>query len=379
MTPSASLLAELVAIESVNPSLAGDGRGEAAIATFCAAWLERHGFEVQRLERHPGRPSIVGVARGSGGGRSLMLNGHIDTVGIAGYEGDPLDPTIRDGRMHGRGTYDMKSGVAAAMVAAAQAARGGELRGDLIVALVADEEHASLGTAEVLERFRTDGAIVCEPTGLDVVGAHKGFAWFDVEITGRAAHGSLPDQGVDAIVKAGHFLVELDRLAQRLAAGPGHLLLGPGSVHAGVISGGVESSTYPERCRMTVERRTVPGETADGVETELAAILTDLRTRVPGFEAALERGLVRDPWEADRDAPVYRAVLAHATTAVGRPPLERGVGYWADTQLLAAAGIPALLFGVAGAGAHATTEWVDLASLEVVTQVLVSTIVDVCG
>lgn len=266
------LLADLVAIDSVNPDLVPGGNGETAIAAYCTEWFTRNGFEVHRLEQRPGRPSLVAVKRGTGGGKSLMLNGHIDTVGTAAYDGDPLKPEISDGKMFGRGTFDMKGGVAAMMVAAAQATER-PLRGDVIVACVADEEHGSFGTAEVLENFTADAAIVTEPSHLEVTLAHKGFVWFDVEIEGRAAHGSRPELGLDAIAKAGHFLVALEQLGHDLADGPRHHLLGTGTLHASLISGGEEASTYPSSCRITLERRTVPGETPELVEDELGDVL----------------------------------------------------------------------------------------------------------
>ncbi len=208
-----TLLQELVRIDSTNPDLVPGGAGEGAIASFVATWLGDRGFEVHRLESRPGRPSIVAMARGSGGGKSLMLNGHLDTVTLAGYDGDPLDPVVQDGRLFGRGSYDMKSGVAAMMVAGARAA-GQRHAGEIILALVADEEYASTGTAEVLRTFRSDAAIVVAPSELQVTLAHKGFVWFDVTIEGRAAHGSRPDLGIDAIAKAGRFLDALDALAK---------------------------------------------------------------------------------------------------------------------------------------------------------------------
>ena len=247
---TAALLARLIEIDSANPGL-GRGAGESAIADFCTDWLKARGLEVYRLEQRPGRPSIVAVAHGSGGGRSLMFNGHLDTVGLGGFDGDPLAPAIRDDRMFGRGAFDMKGGVAGMMVAGVRAlARG--LRGDLVLALVADEEHSSFGTEEVLESFRADAAIVCEPTNLEIVPAHKGFAWFDIEVEGLAAHGSRPDLGIDSIAKAGHFLVALEAYGTRLAAGPAHPLLGTGSVHASLISGGKDACTYPGLCRITL-------------------------------------------------------------------------------------------------------------------------------
>ncbi|MFS8099013.1 ArgE/DapE family deacylase [Lentzea alba] len=366
------LLAELIAIDSVNPDLVPGGNGEQTIVDFCADWLSANDFEIHRLEQRPGRPSLVAVKKGSGGGRSLMLNGHVDTVGTAGYDGDPLKPEVKDGKMFGRGTFDMKGGVAAMMVAAA---RTKDLRGDVIVACVADEEHGSFGTEEVLQHFTADAAIVTEPSHLEVTLAHKGFVWFDVEIEGRAAHGSRPELGVDAIAKAGHFLVALEQHGHDLATGPKHHLLGTGTVHASLISGGEEASTYPSACRITLERRTVPGETPDHVENELTQILDHLTATVPDFKAALTRGLARDPFEADPDAEIVRTLIAN----LGAPPVIRAEPFWTDCALLAAAGIPCLLFGVDGAGAHAATEHVDLASLDRLTDVLTGTITEFCG
>ncbi|MBB5079037.1 ArgE/DapE family deacylase [Nonomuraea endophytica] len=371
----ASVLERLIALDSVNPDLVPGGAGESAVAAFCGEWLAARGFEVHRLEERPGRPSLVAVARGTGGGRSLMLNGHLDTVGTAGYDGDPLGPRVHDGKMFGRGAFDMKSGIAAMMVAAARA-RDRRPRGDVILACVADEEHGSFGTEEVLRSFTADSAIVTEPSHLEVTLAHKGFAWFDVVIEGRAAHGSRPDLGVDAIAKAGHFLVALEKLGTRLARSPAHPLLGAGTVHASVIHGGREPSTYPAECRITVERRTVPGEDP---RAELTALLDHLAATVPAFRYRLEPGLRRDPFEADPEAEVVRAVTRHARAVLGRPPAVRAEPFWTDASLLDRAGIPCLLFGVDGGGAHADVEWVDLASLDHLTDVLTRVIADFCA
>ncbi|MEU4515310.1 ArgE/DapE family deacylase [Nonomuraea wenchangensis] len=375
----AGLLARLIAIDSVNPDLVAGGAGESAIAAFCAAWLAARGFEVHTLERRPGRPSLVAIARGTGGGRSLMLNGHLDTVGLTGYDGDPLEPRLRDGRMHGRGAFDMKGGLAAMMVAAARATARGPLRGDVLVACVADEEHGSSGTEEVLESFTADAAIVTEPSHLEVTLAHKGFAWFDVHVEGRAAHGSRPDLGIDAIAKAGHFLVALEELGARLARGQAHPLLGTGTVHASVISGGREPSTYPEHCEITIERRTVPGEDAATVEAELDGVLGRLAATVPGFRYRLTRGLHREPFAADPESAIVRTVTRNAEAVLGRPPAVRGEPFWTDAALLDRAGIPCLLFGVDGEGAHAAREWADLASVDRLTAVLTGTITDFCS
>lgn len=261
------LVADLVAIDSVNPTLVPGGAGEAEVMTYTAAWLADAGLDVDVVDAAPGRPSVIGTARGRGGGRSLMLNGHLDTVGVDGMR-EPHVPHVRDGRLHGRGGYDMKGGVAACMLAAAAAARA-ELAGDVVVCAVADEEHSSIGMQAVLEQVRADACVVAEPTSLDVVVAHKGFASWEVSASGRAAHGSQPHLGVDAIAAVGPVLVAVGAL-ERSLAGRRHELLGRGSVHASLIAGGQELSTYPERCVLSIERRTLPGEDAAQLDAELA-------------------------------------------------------------------------------------------------------------
>lgn len=375
---TAELLAQLVSIESVNPDLVPGAVGEAAIGGFCASWLAARGFEVHRLEARPGRPSIVGIARGTGGGRSLMLNGHYDTVTLAGYGGDPLSAERRGGKLYGRGAYDMKSGVAAMMVAADRAKQAG-LAGDLLVACVADEEHASFGTEEVVARFRADAAIVTEPSHLQLTVAHKGFAWFEVAVHGRAAHGSRPDSGVDAIAKAGRFLTALEEWDRRLRANPTHGRLGAGSVHASLIRGGQELSSYPAECRIQLERRTVPGETGETVAAELHAILDGIAATDPAFRAELLPGLVRLPFEVEEGAPVVETVLRAATKRLGRAPELCGASYWTDCAIFAGAGIPVVMFGADGGGAHASEEWADEASVEVLAGILCDASMAFCG
>ena len=212
--PLLELTAKLVSIDSTNPSLSSNGAGEAEIADFVADWCRDQTLEVQIIDAE-GRPSVVAIARGTGGGRSIILNGHLDTVGVDGMA-DPFRPRVEDGRMYGRGTIDMKASVAAMMVTLARA-RGMTLRGDVVLTAVADEEAFSVGTQAVLDSGVTaDAAIVTEPTNGDIVVAHKGFAWADVVTQGRAAHGSLPAEGVDAITKMGAFLQGLENLQAEL-------------------------------------------------------------------------------------------------------------------------------------------------------------------
>ncbi len=346
----AELTGQLVAIDSTNPDLVPGGAGEAEIAAFVAGWLREAGLEVDLHEAAPGRPNVVAVARGTGGGASLLLNAHMDTVGVAGME-SPFTPVQKDGRLHGRGAGDMKGPLAAIMLVGAAAARDG-LRGDVIVSAVADEEVGSVGTEDLVRRTTASAAIVAEPTEEVVAIAHKGFVAFEVVTEGRAAHGSRPDLGIDAIAAMGPVLSGVAALDERLRAGNGHALLGTGSVHASVIEGGQEYSSYPAVCRLQGERRTVPGETVAGVRAELEEIAA-------GTGATVSLPFHRSPFEASPEAAVVRALHRH----LGHDDVG-GVAFWADSALLAGAGIPTVVFGPVVGGIHGADEWVDLASLE---------------
>jgi acetylornithine deacetylase len=361
----ADLLADLVRIDSVNPDLIDGAAGEDEIARFVAGWLESAGLEVEVEEVAPGRVNAVGIARGSGGGRTLLLNAHLDTVGVAGME-RPFEPAVEDGRLHGRGSYDMKAGLAAIMLAGAEAVRAG-LRGDVIVTAVCDEEVASIGTARVAERYRADAAIVSEPTEMRLALAHKGFVGFEIQTKGRAAHGSRPDLGIDAIAHMGHVLVGIEELDRRLRAEPTHPLLGSGSLHASVIEGGQEYSSYPERCLLKGERRTIPGESREHVVGELRELLGEV-------EGEIRVVVAREPFETPADAEIAELVSRHA----GGPEIV-GVPFWADSALLASAGIPTVVFGPAGEGAHAVEEWVDLASAERCAEIYTAVARELCA
>lgn len=372
-----TLLADLVSINSINPDLVPGAPGEAQIARYIADWLAHAGLDVELIGSVSGRPNVVGIARGTGGGKTLLLNGHMDTVGVTGMQ-DPHRPRIEAGRLYGRGAYDMKGGLAACMLAAAQARRKG-LRGDVIFTAVIDEEYASLGTLELAKRYHADGAIVAEFTELQLILAHRGFVWLEIETIGRAAHGSRPDLGVDAIVKMGKILTEIDRLDQRLRANPTHSLLGSGSLHASLISGGQELSSYPERCLLSVERRTLPGETPASVEAELLGIIDEVRRSDPSLHATVRRGIDRSPLETREDEQIVQAIQAASVQVLHRPSPISGVPFWTDAAVLAAAGIPSVLFGPAGSGAHAVEEWVDLQSVKTCAEIYLETAMRFCG
>ena len=351
-TDVVELLTRLVAIDSVNPDLVAGGAGEREIAAFVASWARENGLEAEILEETAGRPSVLVRARGTGGGRTLLLCGHLDTVNVDGMD-EPHTPRVEGDHLHGRGAYDTKAGLAAALVACRDAARE-SLAGDVVVAAVADEEHASIGVQEALRAVQADAAIVTEPTELAVAVAHKGFVWAEIDVTGRSAHGSRPHLGVDAIVKTGPILVALAELDARLADRE-HPLLGRGSIHAAVIDGGVELSSYPARCVLGLERRTLPGETAADVEAELDALLDVCRAADPELQAERRTLLVREPFEIDASHELVELVREAAEPDSG-PPEVGGVSYWADSALIAAAGIPTVLYGPGGEGAHAACE-----------------------
>ena len=293
---------------------------------------------------------------------------------------DPFGATILDGRCYGRGAYDMKASLAAS-IAAVKSLRDAKtpLRGDVLVAAVADEEHASLGTSDIVRHYRVDGAIVTEPTSLRVCLAHKGFIWLTVTVEGRAAHGSQFRQGIDANVQLGRFLERLGGLATGLTQRPPHPLVGPPSLHAALVAGGTGISTYAASATARIERRTVPGETTEQVVGEIQALIDGLSAGDPTFKASVAVDLARDSFEVDPEAPIVRAVTAAATNVLGQRPLAVGENPWMDSALLSSAGFETVVFGPHGTGAHAKEEWVDLASMFQVAQILAETAADYCG
>ena len=368
-----STLRALVRINSINPTLVPGAPGEAEIAGYTAEELLGLGLEVLVHEPEPGRPSVVGVLRGSGRGRSLMLNAHYDTVGVDGME-DPFSGTVRHGRLYGRGAYDMKGSLAACMAAARTLIESGTvLDGDLLISAVADEEHSSIGTADLIGRYKIDGAVVTEPSDLDVCIAHRGFTWLEVETRGRAAHGSKYTEGIDANLRMGRFLARLEELSRELGARPGHPILGPPSLHAATIHGGSGLSTYADRCVLQIERRTVPPATQILVETEIRNLLTELRSDDPSIEINFRTLFHREPFETTAGAPIVAAVREAAARVLGRAPQLIGESPWMDSALLAAAGVDTVVFGPSGAGAHSAEEWVNLDSVQRLAEILAAT------
>lgn len=378
-------LRTLVATDSVNPSLVPGAAGETEIADVTADMLTLAGFVATRCESETGRPSVVGRLAGGGGagGPTLMLNAHYDTVGVEGMEA-PFDPTVVDGKLYGRGAFDMKGALAACIEAGAILNDAGvRLGGHLLVAAVADEEYASLGTADLIARrargeLAFDAAIVTEPTALGLCVAHRGFTWLEVTTRGRAAHGSRYHEGIDANLHMGRVLGRLETLLAELQGHPGHPLLGPASLHAALIEGGLGISTYSPECRLRIERRTVPPETLEDVEREIAAILDDLTREDPSFDAGWRTLFHREPFETQPEAPIARCLSRASERVLGTPPPVIGDSPWMDSALLAAAGVDTVVMGPGGAGAHAAIEWVDIDSCARVAEILATAAIEFC-
>lgn len=365
-----ALTASLVAIDSRNPSLVPDGPGELACATHLAAVLNAWGFAVSLQEIAPGRANLI-ARIGPTGRTPLILNGHLDVVGVDGMTHAPFVPEVRDGSMFGRGSTDMKGGVAAMCVAAARAAARGSLASEIIITAVCDEEYASIGTRALLAQgLRATGAIITEPTRMAIAPAHKGFAWIEVVLHGHAAHGSRYDVGIDANRHAGLLLAALDRYEQDVLMTRVHPLLGRASLHASSIVGGTGWSTYADRCTLHIERRTLPGESGEQALADIRTRCDELAASRPGFRADVSLVCAQPPLALALDAPLITAMRA-ACTAGGIEPTIAGLSCWTDAALFAEAGIPALCFGPGDiARAHSATEWVEVADLERATEIL---------
>lgn len=381
-------LVDLVRINSVNPSLSSEGSGEVEIGSYVAAALDALGLEVTTDEFEPNRVNVVGILRGTAhkqgtNGRSLLLNAHMDTVGVEGMA-DPFSADIRNGRLYGRGSQDMKASLAAMLgVAKAFVDSGVQLAGDLWITAVADEEYASIGMEHLVqtiaaEDITIDAAIVTEPTDLTLCRAHRGFIWYDVETIGRAAHGSRFTEGIDANMRMGRFLARLDLLEQELRQRPPHPLAGPPSLHASLLRGGSEISVYAASSRLTLERRTSPGETPAQATAELQAIIDQLAAEDGTFKATVKPTFWREPFEVSADAPIVQTLAQVMTDQLGSPPTHTGQTYWTDAALLTEAGIDTVLLGPTGQGLHSAEEWVDVQSVLDLAQILVETAVCFC-
>jgi acetylornithine deacetylase len=367
-----ALTRALVAIDSRNPTLSPEGPGERDLALALQRVLEDWGFSVELSDSVPGRPNLV-ARIGPPDTPALMFAGHLDTVGVEGMTHDPFSGDIADGKLYGRGSCDMKSGVAAMCVAAVRAHRelGNSAKRQILIAAVTDEEYESLGLRALLDTgLRAECAILTEPTRLAICPAHRGFVWMEIEFIGRAAHGSRYDVGIDAIRHAGLVLSELDALDAGALHEKSHRLLGRPSLHASTIVGGIGMSTYPDRCILRVERRTIPGETEDNALAEVRAACDRVRERRPELNATVRLIAAQLPSDVDENAPVVR-MLERALGDEGLNAPVEGLSAWTDAALLNAAGIPAVCFGPGDITlAHSAEEYVPIDDIHGATAVL---------
>ena len=371
------LLRELVAIDSVNPSLGPEHSGEGAIAQAVGNALGKMGLDVEFQDAAPARPNVIGVLDSGRKGPVMMFCGHSDTVGVAGME-RPFDPVYRDGKVWGRGSQDMKGGLVAMMAAAGEIAeKGGLGAGRLLVTAVIDEEYSSIGARSLVKEWTADAAVVGEPTDMTVAVGHKGFEWVEIDVEGRAAHGSRPADGLDAIVRMGRVLGRLERLDRDLQARPAHPLMGTASLHASTVQGGREWSTYPDSCRLRMERRTIAGESQEVSLTEVESILRELRAEDPDFRAKARYVFGQPPYETPADHPIARDLEA-AVARTGGKTTRSSMSFWTDAGVLGEAGIPSVIFGPTGKGLHSVAEYVVAEDVRACQAALVELVRDFC-
>jgi acetylornithine deacetylase len=372
-----ALARALIQIDSRNPTLVPDSAGERECARALASVLDDWGFAVELSETPPGRPNVV-ARLGPADTPALMLNGHLDVVGVDGMTHEPFAAEVRGNRIYGRGSADMKGGLAAICAAALEGVGSGAKRQILVTAVV-DEEYESLGMRALLASgVSADAAIITEPTRLAICPAHRGFAWFDVSLRGRAAHGSRYDIGVDAITHAGLLLAELEQLERTRDSGARHPLLGRGSLHASKIHGGVGMSTYPEACDLAIERRTLPGESTEKAMAEIVDACARVKARHANFDAKVTLTTAQLPSEVPPDAPIVRR-LRRALERENVPVRIEGFSAWTDAALLNEAGIPAICFGPGDISmAHAAEEFVPVEEVGLATRVLARVVREWC-
>ena len=372
-------LTELVKIDSRNPSLSLDAPGELECAKFVYNVLKELGLTVKIHEIAPNRANVVGVIKGRGSGKTLLLNAHLDTVGTDGMD-NPFNPFVKDGMLYGRGSCDMK-GSLAAIITVAKTLIDNEIKldGDLIIAAVADEEYTSIGSLDLVKNYSADAAIVTEFTDLELVRAHRGYIWYDIETLGRAAHGSDREWGIDANMHMGRFLFELDKLEKRLQSQPRHSLVGTPTLHASILKGGTDISTYSAKCNLKVERRTVPGEQEPKITKELQDIADKLSSEDKDFKATVKPFIRRPYFETDKNAEIVRTAEEVLDGYFNKKCEHKGVGLWADSAIFSGAGIETILLGPSGEGAHENRECVNIQSLNDLTKIIVEIVLLYCN
>ena len=373
-------LQEMVRINSVNPDLDPGGAGEGEIARWLVNTCEALGLEVRLQETAPGRPNVIARWAGRGGGKSLLLTGHTDTVSVENMVGDPFDAHLEDGRLYGRGSYDMKGGLASILGAvSALRADGFVPAGDIWLGFVTDEEYVSIGTDALVTEIHADAAILTEPTGCELCIAHKGFSWLTITTKGLATHGSLYEEGVDAIAHAGRVLASLETMEREILPQRTHRLLGRPSVHASLISGGLGLSTYPDSCQLRVEHRLLPDQSGNDALRLWHETLEKLKQADRKFEAEVVLDVFRPGYEIETDAPIVQTLQQAVTDVTGTASAYYGMWAWLDSAILGRAGIPTVIFGPGGTGAHAAVEYVELNDVFTCAAAIAEATRDWCG
>jgi acetylornithine deacetylase/succinyl-diaminopimelate desuccinylase-like protein len=363
MTQSEKLLQELIALPSVNPAFLppGDPRaGETRVAEFLAASAARSGLSVEFQKVLPGRSNLIVRLLPPGKVRQrVLLAPHMDTVGVS--DDGQFTPRRKGGRIHGRGACDTKGSIAvflSALIELASAKRRPSNTEICFVALV-DEESGQAGSRFLARSgFKADLAIVGEPTHLQIVTAHKGDLWLQLETKGRAAHGSRPELGRNAV----HLMAKIVHLLQtdyaRELRRRRHALLSHATINVGSITGGQQPNIVPDWCAIRIDRRTIPGEHDPAVKRE---ILRFLRRR--GLPASMLDNKSDEPAPPLETSPRLPLVRQFLESAGQKKPA--GVDFFTDAGVLAAAGIPSVVFGPGDiAQAHTADEWVAVRQLE---------------
>lgn len=354
-------LQQMTQIDSVNPGLAVDGVGEGAVAEWLYHTCIGLGLEVELQETAPNRPNVIARWAGNGRGKSILLTGHTDVVSVTNMEDAPFDGRIENGRLYGRGSYDMKGGLAAILgaIEALKTARY-QPEGDIWLGFVTDEEYLSIGTDALVQAIKPDAAILTEPTDMQLCIAHKGFAWLTLTTYGKAAHGSRYMDGIDAITHMQHLLKMISTLENEVFTDDTHPLLGRNSVHASLISGGLGLSTYPDQCSLQIEHRYLPDLHSREIVQLWQDEIDDLAKSVPNFKASVNLDFERPGYEIEREAPVVQTLHRAFSYVMQNEPTYMGMYAWLDSAILGRAGIPTVILGPGGTGAHAAVEYVNL-------------------
>ena len=350
---------KLVRCRSWNPP--GD---EAEVTALVAGQMEAFGMEVRLSQAAPKRNNVYGRLRGRGKGKGhLLLVSHLDTVppGSKAWERDPLSGDIANGRLHGRGSADMKAGLAAILFAAgALAGSVDSLSGDLIVAGTVGEEVDCLGAKQLVQDGILEGVnaiAIPEPSGSELFVAHKGALWVRIRVKGRSAHGSRPDLGINAIL---HMNETIQRVMEANWEAPAHALLGHPTINIGTIAGGTSTNIVPDLAEITIDFRTLPSQSHNQIVDQLSLMLAELREQVPGYQAEMQVINDRAAVSTSVEDAFIQAAQKAGRRLWNRELKPQGVTYYTDASVLApACGKPVLIFGPGQAEqAHQTDEWV---------------------